>query len=64
VSSTLGGVVQERGDGFIVLGAGIRIRFTSQIFKGDLAPGSRVIVKARLRGSEWVADDIQPNEDA
>jgi hypothetical protein len=64
VSSTLSGVVQQSGDGFIVLHSGISIRFTSQVFSGQVAPGTRVVVKARLGGSEWIADDIQLVEDA
>jgi len=58
MSSTLSGVVRECGHGFIVLQSGLHIRFTSQVFRGELAPGDRVFVKARLRGAEWVADDI------
>jgi hypothetical protein len=62
MASVLSGVVQEVGNGFIVLQSGIRIRFTSQVFKGELAVGDRVVVTARLRGAGWVADDLQVRE--
>jgi hypothetical protein len=64
MSSALSGVVRECGNGFIVVQSGLHIRFTSQVFQAELAPGDRVIVKARLRGAEWVAEDIQRVESA
>jgi hypothetical protein len=57
----LSGTVREVGDGFIVLGTGIRITVSSQVRPEGLAEGDRVNIAARLRGAEWVAEDIQVN---
>src|SRR5258705_2119478 len=59
MSSVISGVVQEQGDGFIVLRAGIRICLTSQVLPSNVAPGTRVIITARLRGAEWIAAAIE-----
>jgi hypothetical protein len=57
--NVLSGTVREVGEGFIVLGAGIRITVSSRVRPEGLAQGDRVTVQARLRGAEWVAEDIQ-----
>jgi hypothetical protein len=59
--NVLSGVVLEVGDGFIVLAGGIRIAVSSRVVPDGLAQGVRVTVNARLRGTEWVAEDIQMN---
>jgi hypothetical protein len=55
----LSGTVREVGEGFIVLGTGIRVTVSSRVRPKDLAHGDRVIIAARRRGAEWVAEDIQ-----
>jgi hypothetical protein len=55
--NVLSGIVLEIGDGFIVLAGGIRIAVSSRVPDG-LAQGVQVNVTARLRGAEWVAEDI------
>lgn len=57
--NVLSGTVREVGEGFIVIGAGTRITVSSRVRPDGLAQGVRVIVSARLRGAEWVAEDIQ-----
>jgi hypothetical protein len=59
--NVLSGVVLEVGDGFIVLAGGIRIAVSSRVVPDGLAQGVRVTVTPRLRGTEWVAEDIQMN---
>jgi hypothetical protein len=59
--NVLSGTVREVGEGFIVLGTGIRITVSSRVRPEGLAEGDRVNVAARLRGAEWVAEDIQVN---
>jgi hypothetical protein len=59
--NVLSGTVREVGEGFIVLGTGIRITVSSRVRPEGLAQGDRVIITARLRGTEWVAEDIQMN---
>ncbi len=59
MASVLSGKVSEVGEGFIVLGADIRIIVSSRVRPEGLVQGVNVIVKARLRGAEWVAEDIQ-----
>jgi hypothetical protein len=54
----LSGIVLEVGDGFIVLSGGTRIAVSSRVLPDGLAKGVRVTVNARLRGAEWVAEDI------
>lgn len=57
--TVLSGTVREVGEGFIILGAGLRITVSSRVRPGSLAQGDRVTITARLRGAEWVAEDIQ-----
>jgi hypothetical protein len=57
----LSGTVREVGEGFIVLGTGIRVTVSSRVRPEGLAQGDRVMITARLRGGEWVAEDIQVN---
>ena len=57
--NVLSGTVREVGDGFIVLGQGTRIRISSRVRPEGLAEGVRVIVSARPRGEEWIAEDVQ-----
>ena len=59
--NVLSGTVDEVGDGFIVLAEGIRITVSSRVRPEGLAQGDRVTITARLRGAEWVAEDIQFN---
>ena len=59
MASVLSGKVSEVGEGFIVLGADIRVIVSSRVRPEGLVQGVNVIVKARLRGAEWVAEDIQ-----
>lgn len=59
MSSVLSGTVDEVGEGFIVLGGGIRVSVSSRVRPEGLGPGDRVTITARLRGVEWVAEDIQ-----
>jgi hypothetical protein len=54
----LSGIVLEVGDGFIVLSGGIRITVSSRLVPDGLAVGAHVVVSARLRGAEWVAEDV------
>jgi hypothetical protein len=56
--NVLSGIVLEVADGFIVLTGGIRITVSSRGVPDGLAQGGRVTVSARLRGAEWVAEDI------
>jgi hypothetical protein len=56
---TLSGVVLDVADGLIVLSGGIRVFVSSRIKPDDLAKGVLVTIQARLRGSEWVAEDIR-----
>lgn len=60
--NVLSGIVYEVGEGFIVLEGGTRITVSSRISPGGLIKGARVRVSARLRGSEWVAEDIAVEE--
>ena len=55
--NVLSGIVLEVADGFILTG-GIRITVSSRVVPDGLAQGVRVTVSARLRGAEWVAEDI------
>jgi len=57
--NVLSGTVDEVGDGFIVLAEGIRITVSSRVRPEGLAQGDRVTITARLRGVEWVAEEIQ-----
>lgn len=57
--STVSGFVREVGEGHIVLGGGTRIAVWSRVRPEGLAPGIQVVVSARLRGAEWVAEDVQ-----
>jgi hypothetical protein len=57
--NVLSGVVDELGDGFIVLVGRIRVAVSSRVLPRGLAPGASVTITARLRGAEWVAEDIQ-----
>jgi hypothetical protein len=57
--NVLSGTVDEVGEGFIVLSRGIRIAVSSRMPPDNLVQGDRVRVTARLRGVEWVAEDIQ-----
>lgn len=60
--NVLSGIVYEVGEGFIVLKDGTRITVSSRVFPVGLIKGIRVRVKARLRGSDWVAEDIAVEE--
>jgi hypothetical protein len=55
----LSGVASEDGEGFIVLRTGTRIKVRSTVRPTDLVVGARVLVKAQLRGAEWVAEDVR-----
>jgi hypothetical protein len=57
--TVLSGTVDEVGEGFIVLIGAVRITVSSRVRPEGLAQGDRVTVQARLRGTEWVAEDIQ-----
>lgn len=59
--NVLSGIVHEVGEGFSVLSGGIRISVSSRIMPDELSQGVRVTVNARLRGAEWVAEDIAVN---
>ena len=54
----LSGTVKEVGSGFIVLSGGTRVAVSSRVVPDRLAQGARVTVNARLRGAEWIAEDI------
>lgn len=56
--NVLSGIVCEVGEGFIVLKGGTRITVSSRVFPVGLIKGIRVRVSARLRGPDWVAEDI------
>ena len=56
--NVLSGIVLEVCDGFIVLSGGTRIAVSSRVLPDGLTKGVRVTVNARLRGAEWVAEDI------
>jgi len=60
--NVLSGVVVEVGSGFIVLRGGTRIAVSSKILPEGLAQGVQVIVQARLKGAEWVAENIVVKE--
>lgn len=53
--NVLSGTVDVVGE----LGGGIRITVSSRVRLDNLAQGDRVRITARLRGAEWVAEDIQ-----
>ena len=55
----LSGIVREVGEGFIVLSGGTRIAVSSKVLPDGRALGVRVTVTARLRGADWIAEDIQ-----
>jgi hypothetical protein len=55
---TLGGIVLDVAEGYIVLSGGTRVSVSSRIKPDDLVKGVLVTIQARLRGTEWVADDI------
>jgi hypothetical protein len=55
----LSGTVREVGEGFIVLGAATRIIVSSRVRPEGLVHGAHVVITARPRGAEWVAEDIQ-----
>lgn len=57
--NVLSGTVEEVGEGFIVLAGGLQIAVSSRVRPEGLAQGARVAVQARLRGDEWVTEDIQ-----
>lgn len=57
--NVLSGTVREVGEGFIVLGQSTRIVVSSRVRPEGLTQGVRVVVSARLRGAEWVAEDVQ-----
>ena len=60
--NVLSGTILETGDGFIVLSGGTRIAVSSMVMPDGLAQGVRVTVTARLRGAEWVAENIVVND--
>jgi hypothetical protein len=45
-------------EGFIVLSGGTCVSVSSRVKADGLAKGVPVTIQARLRGTEWVADDI------
>jgi hypothetical protein len=47
----------------MIFRSGIRIRVSSRIRPEDLRQGARVTVKARLQGAEWIAEDVQVEEE-
>jgi len=55
---TLSGIVLDVAEGFIVLSGGTRVSVSTRLKPDDLAKGVLVTIQARLRGTEWVADDI------
>jgi hypothetical protein len=55
---TLSGIVLDVAEGFIVLSGGTRVSVSTRVKPDDLAKGVLVTIQARLRGTEWVADDI------
>jgi len=55
---TLSGIVLDVAEGFIVLSGGTRVSVSSRVKPDGLAKGVPVTIQARLRGTEWVADDI------
>jgi hypothetical protein len=55
---TLSGIVLDVAEGFIVLSGGTRVSVPTRLKPDDLAKGVLVTIQARLRGTEWVADDI------
>lgn len=57
--NVLSGTVRDIGEGFIVLGVDTRIVVSSRLRPDGLARGVRVIVSVRLRGAEWVAEDVK-----
>jgi hypothetical protein len=57
--NVLSGTVAELGEGFLVLAGGIRVAVSSRVRPEGLSQGDRVTIAARLRGAEWVAEDIQ-----
>ena len=56
---TLSGIVLDVAEGFIVLSGGTRVSVSLRIKPDDLTKGVLVTIQARLRGSEWVAEDIR-----
>ena len=55
---TLSGIVLDVAEGFIVLSGGTRASVSTRVKPDDLAKGVLVTIQVRLRGTEWVVDDI------
>ena len=56
----LSGVVTEDGEGFIQFSNGTRIKvIRATVRPAERIVGTRVLVKAQLRGAEWVAEDVR-----
>ena len=55
---TLSGIVLDVAEGFIVLSGETRVSVSTRLKPDDLAKGVLVTIQARLRGTEWVVDDI------
>jgi hypothetical protein len=55
---TLSGIVLDVAEGFIVLSGGTRVSVSTRLKPDDLAKGVLVTIQVRLRGTEWVVDDI------
>ena len=55
---TLSGIVLDVAEGFIVLSGGTRVSVSTRVKPDDLAKGVLVTIQVRLRGTEWVVDDI------
>ena len=58
VSTTLSGVVDEVGDGFVMLKGGMRITLSDGLLSDVLQKGARVTFAVRTRGTDWIADDV------
>ena len=55
---TLSAIVLDVAEGFIVLSGGTRVSVSTRVKPDDLAKGVLVTIQVRLRGTEWVVDDI------
>jgi len=55
---TLSGIVLDVAESFIELNGGTRVSVSSRVKPDGLAKGVLVTIQARLRGTEWVAEDI------
>jgi hypothetical protein len=58
VSTTLSGVVDEVGDGFVLLKGGMRLTLSSGLLPEVLQKGERVTFAVRTRGTDWIAEDV------